>query len=301
MAKIKGLLTALVLLTLLLSFGGAFAATIQFFPADHPITGDNACDTILGNGSAGIYDQLADGDTCTVIFKDPDKYTCHYVLVSDSACGSTSAETPCPLEIAPTTPGDCTNCCWELIDTNYAAPLETGAAYEIVAMNAGATAAEYTGSINLSALALPFGTAVVVNQDGEIGLDTTQQQVVLYGDDDVVHVFDERQSKDITVETPVDADNFLWFRAPYDMTVVSTYCIVEDATDADIIIQVCDTAGDNCTGIDAAIACDVDGASDTSPANPAITAGAWVRLDIGTIEGTPGQVAVTLNYTATRK
>ena len=104
-------------ITLLILFWAMPAfATVQFFNADHPITGANSVDAILGDGSAGVYEALADGDTVQVITPDPDKDVCFYVLVDDSACGSTSTESPCPEFIKPETVGACTNCCWEFAD-----------------------------------------------------------------------------------------------------------------------------------------------------------------------------------------
>ena len=119
MTKIRGLLTVLVLLMLLLPFGGA-SAVVQFFPADHPITGADSVDAILGDGSVGIYGPLAEGDTATVITVD--KTYCIYVLIDDSACGSTSGESPCPAVIKPETVGDCTNCCWERVFEGFVEP-----------------------------------------------------------------------------------------------------------------------------------------------------------------------------------
>ena len=91
-------------------------ATVQFFPADHVSVGANSVEAILGDGSVGVYEALADGDTCQIITPDPGKDVCFYVLVDDAACGSTSAESPCPKSIKPDTVGACTNCCWELVD-----------------------------------------------------------------------------------------------------------------------------------------------------------------------------------------
>ena len=107
------------IILLLLLWAVPATATVQFFPADHPITGANSLDAILGDGSAGVYEALADGDAAVVITTDLEM--CIYILDDDSACGSTSAESPCPQYIQPETVGDCTDCCWVLVDINAAA------------------------------------------------------------------------------------------------------------------------------------------------------------------------------------
>jgi hypothetical protein len=107
-------------------------------------------------------------------------------------------------------------------------------------------------------------------------------------------------TKCITIETPADADNFLMYRVPLASTVTSLNCIVEAATSAVIIFQECDTAGDNCSGIDGAttITCDVDGqADDGALSNAGIDATDWIRLDVGTVTGTVGHVTACLTYT----
>ena len=114
MTKIRGLLTALVLLMLLLPFGGA-SATVQFFPADSPTVGSDSLDAILGDGSVGVYEALADGDSAMVITTGQD--VCIYVLDAD-ANEATSSESPCPQYVAPLTRGDCTTCSWVLVDVN---------------------------------------------------------------------------------------------------------------------------------------------------------------------------------------
>ena len=105
----------LIILLILLWTVPAFA-TVQFFPADSPTVGLNSVDTILGDGSAGVYEALDDGDMALVSTTGLD--VCLYVLDTDSACGATTTETPCPQYIQPETVGTCTDCCWVLTDFN---------------------------------------------------------------------------------------------------------------------------------------------------------------------------------------
>lgn len=102
--------------------------------------------------------------------------------------------------------------------------------------------------------------------------------------------------KGMTIETPTDADNFLAFEAPVALTVTRVTGIVEAATSAVLTWQECDSAGDNCSTIEAVTA-DVDGTISTTIDNDSIDAGDIVRLDVGTVTGTVGQAHSTITFT----
>ena len=105
-------------------------------------------------------------------------------------------------------------------------------------------------------------------------------------------------SKTMIIETPTDADNFLFFRTEGNITVTGIDCISEDATSAVITVQECDGDGDNCGTTEAAITCAVTNTAHAATIDtPGIEAGDWVRIDVGAVVGTPGHVAVTVNYT----
>lgn len=104
----------------------------------------------------------------------------------------------------------------------------------------------------------------------------------------------------ITVETPADADDLIWFRADLALTITGIDCIVEDATSAVITVEECDGNADNCAGVDGAttITCAVTNtADDGSLSNPSIDAADWVRLDVGAITGTPGHLTTCVTFT----
>jgi D-serine deaminase-like pyridoxal phosphate-dependent protein len=111
---------------------------------------------------------------------------------------------------------------------------------------------------------------------------------------------DQQDSVGVLIETPADADDFLFWRANEAVTVTSLDCIVEDATSAVVVIVECDSAGDNCgtSRLSESLTCDVDGATDDGTiGEAAIAAGAWFRAQVGTVTGTPGHVAVTVSFT----
>ena len=102
----------------------------------------------------------------------------------------------------------------------------------------------------------------------------------------------------VVLENPEAADSFFLFKAPYAFTVTDIDCIVGAATSATIDINQCTSAGASCTSLDAAIACDTDGAADDGTlSNAGVAAGDWISIDVDSVSGTPGHVAVSMTYT----
>ena len=106
------------------------------------------------------------------------------------------------------------------------------------------------------------------------------------------------ETKCSTIETPTSSDNFIVWRAPIALTVTGVDCIVESATSATLEMEECDTAGDTCSDIEAAITCDVDGATESGGVdNASIDAGDWIRMHLTAVSGTPGHITACLEYT----
>ena len=103
--------------------------------------------------------------------------------------------------------------------------------------------------------------------------------------------------KEYSIVTPADADDHVWFRAPYAITITDIDCIIDPADSGEsisITFRECDATGDSCTAIEAAITADNDGASDNGIDNPVIDAGDWVDVLIGAPSGTVSSLACTL-------
>lgn len=102
----------------------------------------------------------------------------------------------------------------------------------------------------------------------------------------------------LTIESPTAADDLLWFRAERLMTVTGIDCLVAAATSAQATVNECDANGANCTPIEATITC---AATNTTEAagidNAVVDAGDYVRIDVGTVDGTVGQLIVNLTFT----
>jgi hypothetical protein len=95
----------------------------------------------------------------------------------------------------------------------------------------------------------------------------------------------------MVIEAPSDADNFLFFRAASAFTVSAVNCMTNTAATTTVItIQECDANGAACVSV-ATGTCNATNTSLTVT-NGTIDAGDWVRVDVGTVSGTPGHVNV---------
>ena len=102
----------------------------------------------------------------------------------------------------------------------------------------------------------------------------------------------------LTIPTPTSADDVLWFRAERAMTVTGIDCLVGAATSAEATVNECDANGANCVAIEAAITCATTNTTESGGIdNAAVDAGDYVRVDVGTVTGTVGQLIVNLTFT----
>lgn len=106
------------------------------------------------------------------------------------------------------------------------------------------------------------------------------------------------RSKSFVLESPADADAFLFWKAESAITITDIHCIVSGGTSAVIDIQECSATGTTCTTVDATITCDTDGAEDDGTlTNGAVDLNDWINLDVGTVTGTVSYVTVEAIYT----
>ena len=158
-----------------------------------------------------------------------------------------------------------------------------------VLITGGALGTPSSGTLT-NATGLPLaGTLITAGRSLTISTNDILADAELYTD-----------TKCMTIETPTSADNFLFFRVPLASTITSIVGIVEAATSATFRIDECDTAGDNCAGIDGAttIVADVDGqADDGSLSNSGIDATDWLRLVVTATSGTPGHLTACVTFT----
>ena len=102
----------------------------------------------------------------------------------------------------------------------------------------------------------------------------------------------------MTIESPVDADNLIFFRVESAITITGIDCLVNAATYAVMTMQQCDANAANCTTTEAAMNCTTSNVTEASTIDDAtMAAGTWARIDVGAVSGTPGQLAVCLTAT----
>lgn len=149
-----------------------------------------------------------------------------------------------------------------------------------------------------SSLTLPQGASPTVDAAGEVAVDTTSDQLIFYGS--AKHVVTGKYQENFVVKSPADSDDFLLFKARQAITVTDIHVIAQGGTSISVDIQECDSAGANCSTVDAAITADTDGAEDDGTlSNPSIDAGDWVKVVLGAPSGTVNFVSGSIYYNIT--
>jgi len=169
---------------------------------------------------------------------------------------------------------------------SYVTPL-TSAPSGIVIDFGGATSFE-----------IPNAASPTVNVTGKIALDTTSDQIKYYGAAE--RVLPYKKSYSIVVPAVAATDDMLFVKLPYGITLLSLDCIVSAATSATINIQECTSTGTSCDDMATDdLVCDTDGAVTTTfggTEGATAASGAWLKLDVASISGTPGTLTVTITY-----
>ena len=147
----------------------------------------------------------------------------------------------------------------------------------------------------LETFANPADTSCTTN--GALWYDSTNHRVRSCVNAVAQSVHVGTYTKCMVIESPVDADNLLFFRAENALTVTGIDCLVNAATSVPIIVQECNANGASCTTVEAAITCGTTNSTEAAGIDAsAIEAGNWLRIDVGVPSGTPGQVAVCVNF-----
>jgi hypothetical protein len=127
---------------------------------------------------------------------------------------------------------------------------------------------------------------------------TAGRSLTLTGDDVAADAELYTDTKCMVIEAPVDADNLLFWRVESAVTVTGIDCIVNAATSAVITVQECNSNGASCTTTEAAITCATTNTTEASGIDDAAwDATDWTRIDVGTVTGTVGHVAVCVTFT----
>jgi hypothetical protein len=162
---------------------------------------------------------------------------------------------------------------------------------EVGAGAAGANAYDFGGATSLE---IPNSAAVTVDATGEIGVDTTAGQLLFY-DGTAARALNPSIIKSMTIDTPTDADNFIMFRTNRAITIHQVDCITGAATSAVVTVQECNADAGSCGTVES-LTCGATNTQSTSIDDGAIDAGDYIRLDVGTVTGTVGQVNVNVMF-----
>ena len=151
-------------------------------------------------------------------------------------------------------------------------------------------------------LDIPSGATVDANAAGELGIDTTDDQLVYYGGAERIIPYRAENSFAVAgtslLENP---DTHRLVKSQDGITITDIHCITDTGT---VIIELMeqDSAGANDATVDAPITCDSNGAEDDGTlANGVIDAADWLASRIGTAASSPTILNVTWYYTVNRE
>ncbi len=138
---------------------------------------------------------------------------------------------------------------------------------------------------------------------GDIWIDTTATYGQLGFYDAAVSVIDPRVLLPLSYPSPVGSTSQIVAKMPYGVVIRSINCIIDPSGTGEsvvIYLEECDSAGDNCAGIDGAttITCGNAGAADDgSLSNATVDANDWIKINFDAVTGTVSTLGVTVVYT----
>ncbi len=151
----------------------------------------------------------------------------------------------------------------------------------------------FTGSVQI-----PNGTGPTIDAAGEIGVDTTTDQLQFYGG--AKRALPTLLSRSFVIMAPVATDDFVFWKTPDGITVVDIQGVLAGTTNVVGQLQECDAAGANCADVDSDIT--FDGGQDEDDGtltNGVFDAGDWVGWKTTSVSGTPTSLTITFTYRVT--
>lgn len=146
-----------------------------------------------------------------------------------------------------------------------------------------------------TAAKVTVGASPTVDAAGKIAIDTTSDQVRVYGSAE--RVIPTLQERSFVIAAPADTDDINLMKAPYGMTIVAINAIVQGTTSVTGQLQECNSTGASCADLDSDIVADADGAADDGTlTDSAIASGAWLRWKTTSVSGTPTFLTVTFTF-----
>lgn len=145
---------------------------------------------------------------------------------------------------------------------------------------------------------VPVSANPTVDGAGEIAIDTTGNQLLIYGS--ALRVFDPSRSEGFTFKTPTSGDKAKW-RVYKALSAYEIGCVTDAATSVVVDIQECNANGSSCATILTGTKTCTTTYGTASISDGGITAGNYVFVSLGTVTGTPGYLYVNFDYTVDRQ
>jgi hypothetical protein len=157
-------------------------------------------------------------------------------------------------------------------------------------------------SFNDGCLAIPSGTAPTVDAAGEIAVDTTNDQLLVYGSALFVAGIKKR-SFSFKLPTPTASETEAMCQVPYAITLTNVRGTVRGGTSVTFNIEERASNALNSAGSDTLvddITATQTGVSDASFINAGIAANAFLVLTTSGLSGTVNELIVEVDYTIDR-
>jgi hypothetical protein len=150
-------------------------------------------------------------------------------------------------------------------------------------------------TLNVQAVTINSGADCVASGAGTICHDTTADQLIVAG-----KVYDARRSESFTFDSPLDG-NMRKIAKPFGMTLTGVTCLTEADTSAQVDVFACNSNGGGCASVlSAPISCGTTKATGVL-SYTAVAAGNYLKVLVGTVNGTVQELYVSVDYTVTRE
>jgi hypothetical protein len=139
-----------------------------------------------------------------------------------------------------------------------------------------------------------------VDEAGEIGIDTTADQLVYFGTAERVITY--QHPKDFVIYGySASYDNVVKWKANTNQTLIQLDCITGGADGVTVTLYECDSNAANCVTTGLVVAATSTNASDSSASNGSIDENDWVVASLSSLTGSPTSIACSVRYVITRQ
>jgi hypothetical protein len=113
-----------------------------------------------------------------------------------------------------------------------------------------------------------------------------------YGGTDIL------RTRCINIDPTATITDWFFWRTDTPITVTHVNCEVDGATSTVLTLRTCDANGASCVATESAMTCATTNTPETGTIDsPAVGAGVWMRVQRGTVTGSPTQAVLCMSYT----